>query len=50
MKLLRVSAIWCPACILMRPIYERIIKENIETYMSNVTEAISSIKNAASGN
>lgn len=29
---------------------KRIIKENIETYMSNVTEAISSIKNAASGN
>ena len=28
MKLLRVSAIWCPACILMRPIYESIIKEN----------------------
>ncbi len=24
MKILRVSAIWCPACIIMRPIYEEI--------------------------
>ncbi len=32
MKILRVSAIWCPACIIMRPIYEEIAKKyNCET-------------------
>ena len=25
MKILRVSAIWCPACIIMRPIYEEVV-------------------------
>lgn len=25
MKILRVSAIWCPACIIMRPIYDEIV-------------------------
>ena len=32
MRILRISAIWCPACIIMRPIYEEIAKEhNFET-------------------
>ncbi|MBQ4634025.1 MAG: thioredoxin family protein [Bacilli bacterium] len=32
MKLLRISAIWCPACLIMRPIYEQIAnKYNLET-------------------
>lgn len=32
MKLLRISAIWCPSCIIMRPIYEQIAnKYNLET-------------------
>ena len=24
MKILRISAIWCPACLIMRPIYDEI--------------------------
>lgn len=32
MKATRVSAIWCPACIIMRPIYDEICSEyNIES-------------------
>ena len=27
MKILRISAIWCPACIIMRPIYDEIVKK-----------------------
>jgi len=27
MKILRVSAIWCPACLIMRPIYDEIAKK-----------------------
>ena len=27
MKVVRVSAIWCPACIIMRPIYDEIVKK-----------------------
>lgn len=27
MKILRVSAIWCPSCIIMRPIYDEIAKK-----------------------
>ena len=27
MKILRVSAIWCPACLIMRPIYEEVSKK-----------------------
>lgn len=27
MKLIRISAIWCPACIIMRPKIEEIIKK-----------------------
>ncbi len=31
MKILRISAIWCPSCIIMRPIYDEIVKEyNLE--------------------
>ena len=32
MKILRVSAIWCPSCIIMRPIYDEIVnKYNLES-------------------
>lgn len=32
MKILRISAIWCPSCIIMRPIYDEIVKEyNLES-------------------
>ena len=32
MKILRISAIWCPACLIMRPIYDEIAnKYNLET-------------------
>ncbi len=32
MKIVRVSAIWCPSCILMRPIYDEIVKKyNLES-------------------
>lgn len=27
MKILRISAIWCPACLIMRPIYDEIAKK-----------------------
>ena len=27
MKILRISAIWCPSCIIMRPIYDEIAKK-----------------------
>ena len=27
MKILRVSAIWCPACLIMRPIYDEVVKK-----------------------
>ncbi|MBP5694917.1 MAG: thioredoxin family protein [Bacilli bacterium] len=27
MKILRISAIWCPACLIMRPIYEEVAKK-----------------------
>ena len=27
MRIVRVSAIWCPACIIMRPIYEEIAEK-----------------------
>lgn len=27
MKIIRISAIWCPACIIMRPIYDDIVKK-----------------------
>ena len=27
MRILRISAIWCPACLIMRPIYEEIVKK-----------------------
>lgn len=31
MKAIRVSAIWCPACIIMRPVYNEVLNEmNIE--------------------
>ena len=28
MKLIRISAIWCPACLIMRPRIDEIVKEN----------------------
>ena len=32
MKIIRVSAIWCPSCIIMRPIYDKIVADfNLET-------------------
>ena len=32
MKILRISAIWCPSCIIMRPIYNEIAnKYGLET-------------------
>ena len=32
MKILRLSAIWCPACLIMRPIYDKIATDlNLET-------------------
>ena len=33
MKLIRISAIWCPACLIMRPRIDNILKEfpNIES-------------------
>lgn len=32
MKLIRISAIWCPACIIMRPKIEEVIKKyNLES-------------------
>lgn len=32
MKLVRISAIWCPSCIIMRPIYEKVVSSfNLET-------------------
>jgi len=27
MRILRISAIWCPACIIMRPIYDEVVKK-----------------------
>ncbi len=27
MKIIRISAIWCPSCIIMRPIYDKIVAD-----------------------
>lgn len=28
MKILKIGAVWCPGCLVMRPIWEKIEKEN----------------------
>jgi thiol-disulfide isomerase/thioredoxin len=30
MKILKIGAIWCPGCLVMRPIWKRIEAENLE--------------------
>ena len=32
MRIVRISAIWCPACLIMRPIYDEVVKKyNLES-------------------
>lgn len=28
MKIILITAVWCPSCLIMRPLYQKIAKEN----------------------